>query len=108
MARPTVPTTTGGDVWGATLNAAIYDVSDRVDAVDENSIAGDINGRVPLSSQAPGSVFAIDTNGAGGWTLNGTTITSRPAGCTHLKMVAYGGSSAPSFAISGDIWFEEA
>lgn len=85
-----------------------YYTEAETDALLDSKVVGDINGRVPLASLAPGTTFAIDSNGSGGWTLNGTVITSRPSGAGHLKMVAYGGTAAPSFAIAGDIWYEAA
>ena len=83
--------TSGGQVYRLTIGAATVTLP----------------GPISLAKLPAGSEFTIDWSGSG-WVLDGDVIVSRPSGLDHLRMVAYGGSSAPPFQAAGDIWFPAA
>lgn len=62
---------------------------------------------VTLANLPAGTSFVIVWDGTG-WTHGGQTITARPTSRTDLTMMAYGGTEAPTFAIAGDLWTEDA
>lgn len=64
-------------------------------------------GVATINDLPAGLTFVIVWSGTG-WTLGGSTITSRPTARTDLTMHAYGGTTAPAFAIAGDLWTEDA
>ena len=64
-------------------------------------------GVATINDLPPGLTFVVMWSGTG-WTLGGTTITARPTSRTDLTMHAYGGTTAPAFAIAGDLWTEDA
>lgn len=87
MARPTVPSTGPNDVWGAMLNAAIFDISDRVDS----SAPIDGNGKISLATLPAGSVVF-------------STSTTRPTGRTDIVVMFITVTDPGSNALDNDIW----
>lgn len=88
------------DIWARTVSGQVYRLAIGAATVE-------LPGPISLAKLPAGSQFTIDWSGSD-WVLDGDVITSRPSGLDHLRMVAYGGSSAPSFQASGDIWFPAA
>lgn len=84
MARPTLPSVAGNDVWGATVNAAINDVSDRVDTKKDGAYTP------PIADLPSGSV--IYTSG-----------TTRPTSRTDI-MVIFTGADPTTNAFAQDWW----
>ena len=69
----------------------------------------DTNGRIDYAALPVGMSFAIFSDGSGGWIdVQGNPVTSRPATASHLHMVAYGGSAAPTFRVTRDVWNQTA
>lgn len=58
---------------------------------------------VNLDTIPPGAMFQIEADGTGGWTYDGSTITERPTARTDVRMWAIGGTTTPTFAITGDV-----
>lgn len=87
MARPTVPTTSGSDVWGTILNNAIFDVSDRVD----QKAPLDGSNKVPLANLPAGSVLF-------------STSTTRPTSRTDVMVFFITATDPDTNAFDNDIW----
>lgn len=69
----------------------------------------DLLGTVSLAQMAPDATFAVIwvTNHWERKSAPGTSVTTRPTTRTDVTMIAIGGTSAPAFAISGDLWLED-
>lgn len=66
----------------------------------------DVTGSLSLAQMAPGATFFINWSGSA-WQYHGTTITTRPSSRTDLVMVAVGGTTVPSFALTNDVWLQD-
>lgn len=89
-------------VW-VTIGASID--FDAFSPVAFSGSASDLSGVLPLTSQAAGTTFRVIRNAADtAWTFLGATITTRPTSRIDLYMEAWGGTSAPAFALDGDSW----
>jgi hypothetical protein len=87
MARPTVPTPGPSDVWGTTVNNAIFDVSDRVD----QKAPLDGTSKVPIANLPAGSVLF-------------TTTTTRPTSRTDITVMFITVTDPGTNAFDNDIW----
>ena len=87
MARPVVPNTSGGDVWGQVINDAIFDVSDRVDT----RVPLDGGNKVDYSYLPAGSVLS-------------TTSTTRPTSRTDVTVFFITDTDPGTNAFDNDIW----
>lgn len=66
----------------------------------------DITGALSLENLPPGGVFVVNFVSPN-WRYNNTTITERPTSRTDVRMFAVGGTVAPAFGITHDMWFED-
>lgn len=68
--------------------------------------SSDISGTLSLDKIAPGAVFIINYV-SGAWKYNNATITTRPSTRADIRMWAIGGSTAPGFALTHDLFSPE-
>lgn len=74
--------------------------------VATSGLFSDLTGGATLA-QLPGGVsFVVSWNGTA-WTFAGNTVTVRPTSRTDLVMIAVGNTSAPTFAITNDVWLQD-
>lgn len=87
MARPTVPSTGGSDVWGTVINNAIFDVSDRVDT----KAPLDGTSKLPIANLPVASVLF-------------STTTTRPTSRTDIMVIFITVTDPGNNAFDNDMW----
>ena len=106
---PTTRTVAGkplsANVTIAKADVGLSNVDNTSDANKSFAASQITSGAFELDRSSPGLVFVVSWNGTA-WTYNGATVTSRPTVRTDLRMIAVGGTAAPGFAITDDMWLE--
>lgn len=67
----------------------------------------DLSGVLDYSDLPPGSTISVFWSGTV-WAIGGVTVSSRPSARADLTFQFFGGTTAPSFGLSGsDAWFKD-
>ena len=86
-------------------DVGLGDVDNTSDATKVFAASQITSGTLALAQASPGLTFVVSWNGTD-WTYNGSVTAARPTVRTDLTMIAVGGTAAPGFAITGDLWLE--
>lgn len=87
------------------LESVVDGLGSKADNTHTHSSA-DYSGTWGLEHLPPGATFMINWVSPN-WRYNNSNITDRPSARTDLRMIAVGGTTAPSFGITHDLWLEE-